>query len=157
MLIICRSTSTGGDGNHSAFFWSNALIRGSTRFGVFAKRSTTQQYFVGLRRLDSDAQTLVNSGASSASHNVVDATADWSNGQVSISIRGGSPITASHSSSGSASNTASLSVGIAGNTGVNARLIGEIALAQAFDSIPSAASQKRMRHAAAFSFKIACN
>jgi hypothetical protein len=157
MLTICRSTSAGGDAVHTAFSWTIGTGSTQTRFSFFPKRFVNQKYFFAIRRLDADAQTVVDSGVSSTSHNVVDATADWANGQISIVVSGGTPTTAVHGSSGNTSNTASQSNAIAGNTSSNGRLIGEIALAQAFDSIPSAASQKRMRHAAAFSFKIACN
>jgi hypothetical protein len=157
MLAVFRSTSAGGSANHVAFGWTTGVSTSNGRFAIFPKRSATQEYFVALRRLDSDAQTVVSSGSSATNHSVVDATADWANGQVSIVVSGGAATTASHASSGSTSNTASASVAIAGTASNLAQLIGEIALAEAFDSIPSAASQKRMRHAAAYSFKIACN
>jgi hypothetical protein len=156
MLVITRSASTGGTANHFAFVWSISGQAGATRFAIFPKRSATQQYWSGARRLDAEAQVLANNTTASTAHNIVEGVADWGGGTNSVIVNGGAATSANFASTGATSNTASAGVGIGGASD-QGKLIGEVALAQAFDSIPSDAAKKRIRHAAAFSFKLACN
>lgn len=155
MLVVCRSNNS-GDSNHFAFAWSTAVNSTNVRFCILSKLGASNTFRAAVRRLDSDGSSIVDSGVSSTSYRVVDATADWGGGQVSISVSGGAPASLALPTSGNTSNTNSVSVAVAGNTGTS-RLSGGIALAQAFDFIPSTSAQKRLRHAAAYSFKIACN
>jgi hypothetical protein len=156
MLVVCRSNNS-GDPNHFAFAWTTAGGGTTVRFCILSKLGASNTFQAAVRRLDSDGSRIVNSGVSSTSYQVVDATADWGGGQVSISVSGGTPASLALLSSGNTSNTNSVSVAVAGNTDNNSRLNGGIALAQAFDFIPSTSAQKRLRHAAAYSFKISCN
>jgi hypothetical protein len=156
MLAIFRSTSTSGAINQSALIWSTPSSDNTTRLAIQPKRSSTQQYWVAARRLDADAQVIANNTTSSTTHNIAEGIANWGEGTASIVVNGSAATSVNFAASGNTSNTDSANTSIGTSTAAGG-FIGEVALAQAFDSIPSDAAKKRLRHAAAFSFKLACN
>jgi hypothetical protein len=156
IFCILKSTSTGGETNHWGFGFSTATNLAVTRLAIQPKRSTTQNYYVAARRLDADAQVLLDSSTDSTNYSVVDCEADWTNGLLYLAV-GGTSASGSFAASGNTSNAGSLGAGFGGSTSASSRLNGNVSFASAFNEAMTAALRKRLRHSAAYSFKLSCN
>jgi hypothetical protein len=156
IFCIAKSTSVGGEANHWIFGFSLATGAAQPRIVVQTKRSTTQTFHFAGRRLDTEGLTIINSTIPSTNYSVLDCEADWANGLVYLAVNGSS-FNTSFASNGSTSNTASQGGGFGGSTNIASRTNANIAFAIAFNEAITPALRKRLRHSAAYSFKLSCN
>jgi hypothetical protein len=152
-------TPTAGRTQHF-IFWASTSTAGSSRSLLRTRRSGFNDFQAGVRRLDNDSASSASLSPNDSNWHIFAAEHDWTNNVNRLRIEFTSRSTSTYSSGGGlTSNTASANVEIgsgANDFGTNAAPLdlGQLVVLNA----PTTESLvKRLHHAAAFSFKIACN
>jgi hypothetical protein len=150
---------TAGRSQHYIFY-SSTNNSGSARFTLSARDVGGNRFRSLSRRLDADSGSLAALSPSDANWHIFAAENEWANNVNRLRVEFTSRATATYSSGGgSTSNTASANVEIgSGNNGpsTNAAPI-DLAQLVVLNASTTESLVKRLHHAAAFSFKIACN
>ena len=156
IMVSVVAVSNASTGTYQSVFESQ-IDSPATRCGIFMRSSKVE---AGGRRLNADTYQFVQSGSTSNNTFTVGSSFfDYGNAQLYAYERGSETArSGGFQTSGSTSDTASTaSIGASFATdGSSNRLNGDIGLC-AFVESSSTSLRKRFEHAAAFSFKIACN
>jgi hypothetical protein len=157
MLISIASVSNASTSTYQTVFASEIGGSAGARCGIYMRSSKVE---AGGRRLDANSFQFVQSGSTTDNtFTVGSGFFDWENGQLYAYERGTETArSGGFQTSGTSSNTASAASIGAGSfsSGTNERLNGDVGLV-AFVETGSSSLRRRFEHAAAYSFKIACN
>ena len=150
---------TGGAASHFLFYSTTTSSTGA-RLLLNTRFASSNIFQSRCRRLDSDSVSNATVSPNDSNWHILTSEQEWSNNINRLRIEFTSLATATYSSGGgSTSNTASANVEIGSgynNTAINASPIdlGQIVI---LNIAITESLVKRLHHAAAFSFKIACN
>jgi hypothetical protein len=145
---------------HMVFWSDNSQNLGFARYSLVTKILNLNRFDSRSRRLDADSISAASLSPNDSNWHILASEQEWSNNTNRLRIEFTSRATATYSSGGgSTSNTASASVSIGSITGFVANNAAPIDLAQlvVLNTATTESLVKRLHHAAAFSFKIACN
>jgi len=153
MVGVC---STIGDAIQYGLFTSSGTTVTSNRFSQRLADTSLQRFTGSFRRLDADSNVVTATTGSTSSPIVGIVSSDFTNNVASTSRNGGTATTVAYSSGGGAGPTTNALAGKVGavNT-TTGRLNGKIGQVLFIPTIPSVSLVKRLRHCAAYSFKIA--
>lgn len=156
VIIAAVSDSASGDATHNPVTWCSGAS--PARIALTTRNASSQVVTGGVRRLDADSYTQGGTVGSTAVPCIARVQADWSAGSVFAACSGvagsaGSP------SSGNTENTVSVGAQLGYNSfaGSVNRFVGKIGYVIAASPKFSDSVVKRLEHAMAFSFKIACS
>lgn len=110
IIAGCRDTNrAGGSGDHPIFVATTANNDAQTRLALFTRISATNSFSAGARRLDTDS--FINASTTSNSdYNVLTAWGNYVDGSIILRVNGAQAAATPLASSGSTSNTSSVSV-----------------------------------------------
>jgi hypothetical protein len=152
-------TPTTGRTQHFIFS-ASTNASGFLRSGLTTRNGGVNQFRAGGRRLDADTLSAAILSPSDSNWHIFAAENDWTNNINRLRVEFTSRATSTYSSSGGlTSNTASANVEIGSSSNSQDVNAAPIDLGQLFvlNIATTESLVKRLHHAAAFSFKIACN
>jgi hypothetical protein len=150
---------TGGRQSHFVFF-STTPSSTAARVLLDTRIAGSNIFESRCRRLDADSPSLASVSPNDSNWHILASEQEWSNNTNRLRIEFTSRATATYSSGGgSTSNTASANVEIGSGFNTTAQNAAPIDLGQlvVLNTATTESLVKRLHHAAAFSFKIACN
>jgi hypothetical protein len=153
-------TPTAGRAQHFIFGASIGSAAGTVRSVLRTRRTGNNDFQSQARRLDADSGSSAALSPSDANWHIFAAEHDWTSNINRLRVEFTSRATATYSSGGgSTSNTASANVEIGSSNNGPTTNAAPIDLGQlvVLNTATTESLVKRLHHAAAFSFKIACN
>lgn len=153
--LVVGVCSTIGDAIQYGLFTSSGTASGGNRFSQRLADASNQRFTASLRRLDADSNVVTSTAGATTSPMVGIVSSDFTNNVGSSSRNGGTATTVAYSSGGGSGPTTNALVSrIGAVTNISGRLNGKLGQVLFMPTLPSASLAKRLRHCAAFSFKI---